>query len=64
MVYNMFSNLAPFLRPMLAHSAQQQVDICHSNFVRPSVFLYVRLSVTLLGSAKRVRDSDLVTMGS
>jgi len=52
--------LHQFLRPMLARSAQHQVGYCHTNSVCPSV----RPSVTLLRSAKTVRDSALVTMGS
>jgi len=56
----MNSNAQYFLRPMLARSAQHQVDYCYTNSVRSSV----RLSVTLLRSAKTVRDSALVTMGS
>ena len=41
-----------FLRPMLARSAQHQVDYCHTNSVCPSVCP----SVTMLGSVETVRD--------
>ena len=55
---------ASVLQPMLARSAQHQVDFCYTNSVRPTVCLSVRPSITLLSSAKTVRDSALVAMGS